>query len=443
MESTPAYDRVEQFRGEAYRTLGHRKDSLFELLEAAVVGGPQPLVRLSLEAVFRRGWASTSDALNDGRLSVERIRRLVGRTEVAGAAGRGWEREVWALDGTHWPRPGAATSPGRTWGYQPQPGLPQKHLVGGWEYQWLVRVPERGGSWMLPLDVQRRGVGAGRSTELAIRQVRAALRQRPAGAPRPVVTCDSQYEPVRLVRARLAADLLVRLARRRRVYRRPPPYPGRGRRDRKHGAVLKLTDPTTHGQPDRTQLGQDPTHGTVRVAVWEQVHVQSAAEAPFTLIRVTVEHLPRHARAPDPLWLAWIGGPLPDDLLALWRWYGGRFTIEHGFRFAKQALGWTTIRPRAAEAADRWTWLLVLGYWELWVARAVVADQRLPWERPAPPERLSPGRVRRALPALLARLGSPARAPRRRGVSPGRRPGDRPRPRPHYPIARRRPKRAA
>jgi hypothetical protein len=75
METTPAYERVEQFRVAAYRTLGDRKDSLFELLEAAVVGGPETLVRLSLVEVFRRGWASPSDALNDGDLSAAQIRR--------------------------------------------------------------------------------------------------------------------------------------------------------------------------------------------------------------------------------------------------------------------------------------------------------------------------------------------------------------------------------
>ena len=143
-----------------------------------------------------------------------------------------------------------------------------------------------------------------------------------------------------------------------------------------------MSSTRTTGRPD---VGTDPTQGTVQVDVWEDVHRYAAPDAPFPLIRITVEHLPRHDRAPAPRWLAWIGGPLPDDLLALWHLDGGRFTIEHGFRFAKQALGWTTVRPQATEATDRWTWLLVLGYWELWLARAVVADHRLPGERPAPP----------------------------------------------------------
>ncbi len=35
----------------------------------------------------------------------------------------------------------------------------------------------------------------------------------------------------------------------------------------KHGPVLKLPDPATHGTPDRTATGQDPVHGQVQVDV--------------------------------------------------------------------------------------------------------------------------------------------------------------------------------
>ena len=57
-------------------------------------------------------------------------------------------------------------------------------------------------------------------------------------------------------------------------------------------------------------------------------------------------------------------------------------------------------------------------FWQLWLARPVVADQRLPWERPQPPERLSPGRVRRAFSGLLPTLGTPAQAAQSRGKPP-------------------------
>jgi hypothetical protein len=51
--------------------------------------------------------------------------------------------------------------------------------------------------------------------------------------------------------------------------------------------------------------------------------------------------------------------------------------------------------PGHPEQADRWTWLVLTSYTQLRLARCVVGDRRLPWERPRPPGRLTPGRVRR------------------------------------------------
>jgi hypothetical protein len=315
-------------------------------------------------------------------------------------------------------------------------------VVAAWEYEWLAQGPEPGTGWVLPLDVRRRGPRSGTPTAVAIRQVRAALARRPAAAARPVGVYDSRYDPVPCARARLPLDLLVRLRSNRRCFRAPGPYRGRGRRP-KHGPVFKLSDPTTHGPPDRTATGADPVHGRVQVDVGEALHVQSAADAPFTVVRVQLERLPRHAKQPKPLWLAWIGGELPAELLELWRWYSLRVTVEHGFRFLKHDLGGTTVRPADPQAADRWSWLLALGLWLLGLVRPLVADQRLPWARPLPPERLTPARVRRACGPVLLRLGTPARPVQTRGKAPGRRPGQGPGPRPRHPVARRRPKRVA
>ncbi|HET8661132.1 MAG TPA: transposase [Micromonosporaceae bacterium] len=440
MQPTTAEATLSQFRQAVYRTLGRRKDTLFELLEAAVGSpGPANLVHLSLAPAFRRRWPSASDALADGQVRPARCRALI-HAHLADPAGPG--RPVWAGDGTPWPRPAAKASPERTYGHRSTPGIPQDGVVPAWEYEWLVEVPEPGSSWVRPLDVRRRGPRSGTPTEVTIRQLRAALARRPAGAARPVGAYDSTYDPVTFARAKLPLDLLVRLRSNRRFYREPGPYKGRGG-PAKHGPVFKLPDPATHGPPDRSAALEDPVHGRVQVDAWERLHVQTAADVPFTVVRVQVERLPRHARTPKPLWLAWVGGPLPADLLDLWRWYSLRFVIEHGFRFLKHDLGWTTVRPAHPQAADRWSWLLALALWALWLARPLVADQRLPWERPLPPERLTPARVRRACAPLFLRLGTPARPVRPRGKAPGRRRGQRPGPRPRHPVVRRHPKRAA
>ena len=111
--------------------------------------------------------------------------------------------------------------------------------------------------------------------------------------------------------------------------------------------------------------------------------------------------------------------------------------VEHGFRFAKRSLGWTTIRPRAPEAADRWTWLIAAVFWQLWLARALIADQRLPWERPAPPGRLTPARVRRGFRNIRAALPRLASAPKPGKPGPGRPPGSANRhPAPRYDVGK-------
>jgi hypothetical protein len=118
----------------------------------------------------------------------------------------------------------------------------------------------------------------------------------------------------------------------------------------------------------------------------------------------------------------------------LWRAYVRRFDLEHTIRFCKQTLGWTTPRPRHPEQADRWTWLVLAAYTQLRLARCVVSDRRLSWERPRPAGRLTPGRVRRGFPQLLAQLGSPASAPKPCGRSPGRPRGSRSGPAARHPT---------
>jgi hypothetical protein len=443
MDNTPARHTLLAFRQELYtQALGHRKDTLFELMEAALVSpGPRNLAQLSLAPTFHRRWPSAPDALAAGTVDAAACRRLLHRY-LGDPVVHG--RVLWALDGTTWPRPAAATSAERTYCHRVNSGQPQNGIVPGWEYQWLVAIPEAAGSWVLPVDVQRRRPTAGTPTALALEQIRTALAQRPPGAARPVVTLDSSYDAIALAQAaqsddptrRIDADLLVRLSSRRRFYRAPGPYKGVGTRP-KHGAVFRLHEPATHGDPDHTAVGEDPRHGEIRVEVWDGLHAQWAATTPLTLVRVQVARLPKAGRTPKPLWLAWIGDDRPVDQLDLWRWYAQRFTVEHGFRFAKHELGWTTVRLTDPTAADRWSWLLALAFGELFLLRALVTDPRLPWERPQAPTQLTPGRVRRAAGAIVASLASPTRAVQARGNAPGRQPGDCPGPRARYPVVRR------
>jgi hypothetical protein len=226
--------------------------------------------------------------------------------------------------------------------------------------------------------------------------------------------------------------VLVRLRADRCFYADPPPRPpGATGRPRRHGAKFNCADPTTWPAPTATLHTNDEQYGTVTVAAWaglhpkQQRHPGHGSRGPRPIvrgtIRVQVERVPARTRPPKVLWLWWAGPEgLKLDLDLAWRAHIRRFDLEHTVRFAKQTLGWTTPRPRHPEQADRWTWLVLAGYAQLRLARQVVADARLPWERPRPPGRLSPVRVCRGVPRLLCALGSPAAAPKPAGRSPGR-----------------------
>jgi len=152
---------------------------------------------------------------------------------------------------------------------------------------------------------------------------------------------------------------------------------------------------------------------------------------PRTIIRVEVEHLPTPtSRAKKTLWLWWAGpaGHSPD-LDLCWCAYIRRFDIEHILRFAKNTLGWTTPGLRLPEQADRSTWLILAACTRLRLARGLIAGQRLPWERPRDPQKLTFIRIRRGFRTLATHLGTPANPPKPSRAGPGRPKGSLRRPR--------------
>ena len=141
------------------------------------------------------------------------------------------------------------------------------------------------------------------------------------------------------------------------------------------------------------------------------------------MIRLAAGRLPGD-RNPEPLWL-WSSraGTSAAEVDRAWQAFLRRFDIEHMFRFFKQALGWTRPKLRDPAAADRWTWILLACYAQLRLARHLAADIRLPWQRPCPPGRLTPARVRRGFRTIRQALPCPASAPKPGKPGPGRPPG--------------------
>ncbi|MEE8391259.1 MAG: hypothetical protein V3S14_10765 [Anaerolineae bacterium] len=78
----------------------------------------------------------------------------------------------------------------------------------------------------------------------------------------------------------------------------------------------------------------------------------------------------------------------------------------------------------SVEQDARWSNVVGLAYWNLYVVRDIVGRSVRPWERykPTPPESrpATPSQARRGFGRLLPELGTPASAPQPRGKSPER-----------------------
>jgi hypothetical protein len=421
--------RLGAFRSELHACFPRRADALFELGDALLCAPAIPsLPHLSLEPVHQRGWGSVYAALARGEVDAERLRDLLVRVLPAA------DPLVFAVDVTTWPRCDAECSPSRGYYYHPSRHSSGQPIIAGWAYQWICQLSFERDSWTAPVDAARLHP-LDDTDQTAAAQIRALLVRLPASEAVPLFVFDGGYDSAQLTLdlADAPAAVLVRLRSDRCFYADPPPRPpGSTGRPRRHGAKFHCADPTTWPAPTATLHTSHDQYGAVTVDAWSGLHPKqrrhpghgSRGPRPIvrgTVIRVQVERVPARTRPPKVLWLWWAGPEgVQLDLDLAWRAYIRRFDLEHTVRFCKQTLGWTIPRPRHPEQADRWTWLVLASYTQLRLARAVVADARLPWERPRPPGRLSPVRVCRGFPRLLVRLGSPAAAPKPAGRSPGR-----------------------
>jgi hypothetical protein len=443
-----ALARLQAFRAGLHGCCPRRADALVDLTDAllSAQGPVASLPQLSLEPAHRRGWGSTYAALACGRIDAERLRDLlVGCLPPA-------DPLVFAVDVTAWPRCDAECSPERGLYYHPSRHSAGQPIVAGWAFQWICQLGFARDSWTAPVDA-RRLHPLDDTDQTAAAQIQALLGRMGAGGPVPWFVFDAGYDS-----AQLSLDLteapvavLVRLRSDRCFYADPPPRPpGAGGRPRRHGAKFACADPATWPAPTATHVATDDQYGTVTVQAWSGLHPKqhrhpghgSRGPRPIvrgTILRVQVERVPAKTRPPKVLWLWW-AGPGELDLDLAWRAYVRRFDLEHTIRFVKQTLGWTTPRLRHPAQAERWTWLVLAGYTQLRLARELVGDQRLPWERPRPQPRLSPYRVRRGFPRLLFVLGSPAAAPKPSGRSPGRPKGRCPGPAARYPAIKKAPR---
>jgi hypothetical protein len=441
-----AMSTIQAFRDGLYQCLNGWPDTAFELGDAVLsaTGPVTCLPALSLEACSRRSHGSGYKALRACRVDRERVRDL-----LAGHLGADHAR-AFAIDASTWPKRDAETSPGRGFYYSASKHSAGQPIVAGWCYQVVAGLDWAHDSWTAPADQVR--LEPGQNTVAAtVEQIKAVTGRLPPG-PTPVFTLDAGYDPAALTwelnQTQVNATIVVRIRDDRVFHTDPAPNPSANGRPRRHGARRACRQPGTWPEPDRQAVFADTSYGRVNTQAWGHLHPKLAHRGHWassetlpiieaTIVEVDVQHLPKGASGgtKKTLWL-WINTPNPAtvDLETCAKAYLHRFDIEHTFRFMKNTLGWTTPKIATPEQADTWTWLILAAYTQLRLTRPLITDQRLPWERPLPPSKFTPGRVRRGFGQLTQQLGTPASPPKPSQAGPGRPKGSRSGPRQRHPA---------
>src|SRR5229473_2252598 len=387
---------------------------------------------LSLSPLFERKWASLYEAFEDGNIDAERLRRAFVQFAPLPSTG---QRVFLGVDTSNLYRPDAQMGADRT--LVPVANMPeQAHVVcPGWVISSVVLLPDEPGQGTFVLDTQR-VTSAGLATEVAASQVRAVVELLVAGGLRPVIIGDRWYAcaPFLARMAEVAASCLLRVKCNRVLYRPAPArQPGQRGASRKDGARFQCSEASTHGQPDTSWEGTDPSGKRVEVRCWNQLHLRTARGVEVSVIQVIRHGASQRPRDPKSSWFVWKGDE-PAPLAEISPTYRLRYSHEHGYRLDKQVLLWDEPRLRTPEQTERWTQVVACAHNQLVLARPLVAGLYRPWETRR--SVLTLAQVRRAMPAFLRQLGTPARPPQPRGKAPGRANGFHPKPAMRHPVIR-------
>jgi len=317
---------LSEFREAVYQEVIWRPAAILDLMDALTSAGQvSSPVALSESPLFRRKFSSVYDALVHGELSDD-LKTLFNDSQSAD-----WDTiagyEVHAVDATPHERIAAETLADRGV-LKAQQKEPVRY---GHKSSWLVRLVQRGTSWVAPEDIERISTQT-TDTKVAAQQVKSlAVRNR---HPK-VITADSRYRDQYFLGTFATLEntfALVRLQNNQKLSQVPVPKPKGSRgAPRKHGADFQLN--AIERQPDALEefyLGKQK----VRVRVWHKLHFKRLAKVVGSIVCVEflkVDGTPRYKR---PLWLFWTGlqtaiapptSKVSNAGCGSWRWLTGSY----------------------------------------------------------------------------------------------------------------------
>src|SRR5207245_1151702 len=140
------------------------------------------------------------------------------------------------------------------------------------------------------------------------------------------------------------------------------------------GDRFQCSDPSSQAGVDEQWQGSDEHGQCIEVTCWKNLHLRTAREIALSLFRVLRHGASESQRDPKESWFLWTGETsLP--LCEVPTGYKRRYSVEHTYRFGKQALLWSQPRLRRPEQFERWTQIVALVHNQLVLARPVVNAQ--------------------------------------------------------------------
>ncbi len=459
MTITKCTDNLEQFRQSLYQNFNNRADTLMDLVDA-MCSNPHAhsVVEYSLTPCFRRSYSTIFKAINEMKWNELDIAHL-----LSAYLPRPQQRAFWLLatDVTPQPRQFAHTLPDRGMVYQPNTIKSNTPVTIGHQYSTTVLLPEAevgmSPSWSIPLMTRR--VPTNEDKELiGSGQIDALLKDSklPFGKSFCVDVGDTSYSKPACLHANRHHRRLVTISRvrgTRVLYQQFVPDPSKKRaagRPRSYGQRFALREPETWHQPDeqiiiKEKSRRGKTYYLVLQA-WHNMLMPGKRKPkrlpmhryPFTLVQVVRYDEDGNLACKRPLWILAIGERRHElSVLDIYKAYGQRYDIEHFFRFGKQKLLLASFQTPDDEREETWWQLAHLAYAQLWMARHVACSLPNPWERNLPAMKnglISPTLVQRDFGRIIRQIGTPAKPPKPRHISPGRPRGTKLIPRPRQKV---------
>ena len=322
-------------------------------------------------------------------------------------------------------------------------------------------LPEKEGTnaapWLVPPSTRR--VPTNQDKELTgLEQLEVLIRDPslPFQERLTVQVADTSYSKQAYLFGSAQNANLVTIARLRsnRVFYQQPNQPLIAKRGHPkwYGERFALKEPDTWHSPDEVSetTYQSSRGRQYRVVIesWNNMLMKGTRsfkmhQHPFTLVRIRYLNENGEPVFKHDLWLCVIGERREElTLLQIYEAYQQRFDMEHYFRFGKQRLLMDSYQTPELEREESWWDLVQLAYTQLWLAAPLAIAFPRPWETALKskstrePVKMTPTLVQRDFGRIIRQIGTPARPPKVRHKSFGRRVGTKFPPRPRIPVVK-------